>query len=166
MTAAPARLRALARAAGRAITGMPRGARLIVIGVVVLIGFIAVVFPLFATGGAPAAEISGALPETAVAGTPVRVDIAVDNVGDSIIYPVCVALTSSGASLVSGNFQGLDQVDAVGNTVCGGQLTGQETISITLVVSFSHRGTTSVTLVPRQGSSVIGPAFTQTLTVS
>jgi len=34
---------------------------------------------------------------------------------------------------VSANFQGLDQVTARSNRVCGGQLIGQETISVTLV---------------------------------
>lgn len=150
----------------RRIVGMPRGARLAVVGLAVLAGFVGVVVPLFNNGGAPSAEISGALPDTAGAGLPVRVDIALDNVGDSIIYPVCVAISGNGVSLVSANFQGLDQISATGNTVCGGQLTGQETISITLVLTLARQGPTDVSMVPKQGSTVIGPPFTGRIAVS
>lgn len=145
---------------------MPRGARLVAVAIAVAIGFVAVVLPLFSDSGAPQAEIAGALPDTATAGRPVHVDIAVDNVGDGIIYPVCVSLSGSGATLVSGLFQGLDQVAASGNRVCGGQLTGQETISVSLVLTLSRRGSATVQLLPQQGATVIGPAFSATVTVS
>jgi transcriptional regulator GlxA family with amidase domain len=145
---------------------MPRGARLVAVAIAVAVGFIAVVLPLFSDSGAPHAEISGAVPETATAGVPLHVDIALDNVGDSIIYPVCVTLNGDGASLVSAVFQGLDRVAATGNRVCGGQLTGQETISIGLVFTLNHRGSTTLQLVPQQGSTVIGPAFSATVSVS
>jgi hypothetical protein len=156
----------VARRAWQRVVTMPRGARLVVIGLVVAAGFVGVVLPLFSTGGAPAAEISGALPESVGAGSQVRVDIALDNVGDSVIYPVCIALTGTGATLVSGNFQGLDQILGSGNRICGGQLTGQETISITLVLQLNARGVTLVQLVPQQGSTVIGPPLSATVAVS
>lgn len=124
------------------------------------------VLPLFSDSGAPQAEISGALPGSASVGRPVHIDIAVDNVGDSIIYPVCVSVSGGGASLVSALFQGLDQVTATANRVCGGQLTGQETISVGLVLTLNQPGTATVQLVPEQGSTVIGPAFSATVTVS
>jgi hypothetical protein len=153
-----------ARAAGRAVVGMPRSARLAVIGVAIAVAFVAVVLPLFTSGGgAPRAEIAGQLPNSVVAGHQVQMDVAVDNVGDSVIYPVCVALSGSGATLVSANFQGLDQVNATGNRVCGGQLIGQETISVTLVFTLTHRGSTQVSLSPQQGSTVIGPVLSGTV---
>jgi hypothetical protein len=154
------------RAAWHAAVTMPRGARLAVIGVVIAAAFVAVVLPLFSNGGAPQAEIAGQLPNSVAAGHQVQVDIAVDNVGDSIIYPVCVALSGNGATLVSANFQGLDQVNASANRVCGGQLVGQETISITLVFTLTHRGSTQVSLVPQQGATVIGPVFSETVGVT
>ena len=156
-----------ARRGWRAIVTMPRGARLVLVGLAVIAGFAGVVLPLFSNSAAvPRAEIAGQLPETATLGKPVRVDIAVDNVGDGIIYPVCVSLGGNGGTLISANFQGLDQVNATGNRVCGGQLTGQETISITLLISFNHHGTSRVTLTPEQGSTVIGPVFSGTVGVS
>jgi hypothetical protein len=142
---------------------MPRGARVAVIGVAVAVAFVAVVLPLFSNGGAPQAELAGQLPSAVVAGQQVRMDVAVDNVGDSVIYPVCVALSGSGAILVSANFQGLDQVNAAANRVCGGQLIGQETISVTLVFTLTHRGSTQVSLSPEQGSTVIGPVLSGTV---
>jgi hypothetical protein len=148
-----------ARAAGRAVAGMPRSARLAIIAVAVAGAFVAVVLPLFTNGGAPQAEIAGQLPSSVVAGQRVQMDIALDNVGDSVIYPVCVGLSGGGATLVSANFQGLDQVTARSNRVCGGQLIGQETISITLVFTLNHRGSTQVSLSPQQGSTVIGPVL-------
>ncbi|HEY7926190.1 MAG TPA: hypothetical protein VIG86_02080 [Candidatus Dormibacteraeota bacterium] len=160
------RAAAALRAAGRRIVTMPRPARIVLVAIAVAVGFVAVVLPLFSTGGAPRAEITGALPDTATAGRQLRVDIAVDNVGDGSIYPVCVSLSGGGATLVSGLFQGLDQVTATSNRVCGGQLTGQETISISLVLRLDQRGSAIVQLVPEQGSSVIGPAFRATVIVS
>lgn len=145
---------------------MPRGLRLALVGLLIVSGFVAVVVPLFNSGGPPSAEISGALPDKVQVGQQVHVDIALDNVGASIIYPVCVAMTGDGASLLSANFQGLEQVTATNNTVCGGQLTGQETIAITLVMTLNRRGTSDIRLVPQQGSKVIGPAFDGRIAVS
>ena len=145
---------------------MPRGARLALLAVAVAAAFVAVVLPLFSSGGAPQAEIAGQLPMTVTAGQQVRADIAVDNVGDSIINPVCVAMSGNGATLIGANFQGLDQVTARSNRVCGGQLTGQETISVTLVFTLTVHGSAQVSLVPQQGTAVIGPVFTQPVGVT
>ncbi len=145
---------------------MPRGARLVVLTLIVAAGFVGVILPLFNNAGTPMAEISGALPATATAGQRLTVDIAVDNVGDSIISPVCVSLAGPGARLLSANFQGLDSVSATANRVCGGELTGQETISITLVLRLDARGAATVTLTPEQGTTVIGPPFTNSVGVS
>lgn len=144
---------------------MPRGLRLALVGVLIVAGFVAVVVPLFNSGGPPSAEISGSLPDRVATGRPVRVDIALDNVGASIIYPVCVAISGQGVSLQSANFQGLEQVGASHNLVCGGQLTGQETISITLVMTLDRPGAITVTLVPQQGAKVIGPPFSGSIAV-
>ncbi|HEY8674344.1 MAG TPA: hypothetical protein VIO13_00035 [Candidatus Dormibacteraeota bacterium] len=152
-----------ARGAWHAVVTMPRGARLAVIGVVIAAAFVGVVLPLFSNGGAPQAEIAGQLPSSVASGRPVQMDIALDNVGDSIIYPVCVAMTGNGATLVSADFQGIEHVNATANRVCGGQLTGQETISITLVFTLTHRGSTRVSLVPQQGTTVIGPVLSGTV---
>jgi hypothetical protein len=145
---------------------MPRGARLALIALAIAAAFVAVVLPLFSSGGAPQAEIAGQLPLTVAAGQQVRADIAVDNVGDSIINPVCVAMSGTGTTLIGANFQGLDQVTARSNRVCGGQLTGQETISVTLVFTLTDHGSAQVSLVPQQGTTVIGPVFTQTVGVT
>jgi hypothetical protein len=155
-----------ARSARARVAAMPRGVRLLLLAAVVAAGFVVVVLPLFSGGGAPQAEVSGFLPGSAVAGRQVRADIAVDNVGDSIISPVCVAMSGDGARLVSVNFQGLDQIGASGNRACGGQLTAQETISITIVFILDRRGTTDVQVVPQQGGTVIGPGLSTTVTVS
>lgn len=162
----PGRLAARLRPVRQRIASMPRSARLVVIALVVVAGFVSVVLPLFSTSGAPMAEIAGALPTTAGAGRQVTVDVAIDNVGDSIIDPLCVSLTGTGASLVSADFQGLDRVTATANRVCGGQLTGQETISVSVVLRFGSRGTSTVTLTPEQGSTVIGPILTGSVAVS
>jgi hypothetical protein len=154
------------RVAQRAIVTMPRGARLALLAVAIAAAFVAVVLPLFSSGGAPQAEIAGQLPLMVAAGQQVRADIAVDNVGDSIINPVCVAMSGTGATLMGANFQGLDQVTARSNRVCGGQLTGQETISVTLVFTLTIPGSAQVSLVPQQGTTVIGPVFTQTVGVT
>jgi hypothetical protein len=166
MSAPRDRVRGAFRAAGHAVVTMPRGARLLVIGAVIAAAFIGVVVPLFSSGGPPSAEIAGKLPDTVAAGRTVQMDIALDNVGDSIIYPVCVAMSGDGATLSSADFQGLDHVIAAGNRVCGGQLTGQETIGITLQFRLSRRGTTEVRLVPQQGRTVIGPTFSGTVGVT
>jgi hypothetical protein len=153
-------------AAWHRVVTMPRGARLVLVALAVAAGFVGVVTPLFNNGGAPSAEIAGQLPEKVSAGQAAQMDIALDNVGDSIIKPVCVAMSGDGATLASADFQGLDHVIASGNRVCGGQLTGQETIGITLHFTLSHRGTTHLSLVPQQGGTVIGPVFSGTVGVT
>ncbi len=149
-----------------AIVTMPRGARLLLVALAVAGGFVGVVLPLFNNGGAALGELAGQLPDAAVAGQAAKADIAFDNVGDKIINPVCVTMSGDGAVLLSADFQGLDHVPATGNRVCGGQLTGQETIGITLHFTLSHRGSTVVHLVPQQGATVIGPVFSGTVGVS
>lgn len=157
---------AAVRSAWQRVLGMPRAARLVGLALVVAAAFVAVVLPLLSGGGAPQAEIAGSVPATVAVGRQVRADIAVDNVGDSIIAPLCVAISGDGARLVSADFQGIDHVSAVGNRVCGGQLTAQETISMTVVFVITRRGSTDVRLVPQQGATVIGPAFSTTVTSS
>ncbi|MDQ6847648.1 MAG: hypothetical protein M3019_08725 [Candidatus Dormibacteraeota bacterium] len=147
------------RAVWQAIVSMPRPARFLLVALAIAAAFVAVIVPLFSSGGAPRAEIAGQLPQTVAAGHTVQANIALDNVGDSIIYPVCVVMSGDGATLASADFQGLDHVTASGNRVCGGQLTGQETIGITIQFRLSHRGNTEVRLVPQEGNAVIGPAF-------
>nr|MDQ2961512.1 hypothetical protein [Candidatus Dormibacteraeota bacterium] len=157
---------ALARAWQRVIS-MPRALRLLLLVVAIAAAFIGVVVPLFTSGGgAPMAEIAGQLPQTVAAGHPAQADIALDNVGDSIIYPVCIDMSGDGATLSSADFQGLDHVTAHGNRVCGGQLTGQETIGITIQFTLNHRGNALVKLVPQQGGTVIGPVFSETVAVT
>ena len=146
---------------------MPPAVRLLLVAIAIAAAFIGVVVPLFTSGGgAPQAEIAGQLPQSVSAGHTAQADIALDNVGDSIIYPVCVAMSGDGATLASADFQGLDHVVAAGNRVCGGQLTGQETIAITIRFTLSHRGSTEVRLVPQQGNTVIGPVFSETVGVT
>ncbi len=145
---------------------MPRGARLLLVALAVAGGFAGVVLPLFNNGGLASAEIAGQYPSTVVAGQTAQMDIAFDNVGDSVITPVCVTMSGDGAALASADFQGLDHVPATGNRVCGGQLTGQETIGITLHFTLSHHGTARVRLLPQQGARVIGPAFDGTVGVT
>ncbi len=96
---------------------MPRGVRLLLVALAVVGGFIGVVGPLFQNGGAASAEIAGQLPDTVSAGQAAQADIALDNVGDSIIDPVCVSMSGDGATLASADFQGLDHVTATA-TAC------------------------------------------------
>ncbi|MBJ7593325.1 MAG: hypothetical protein JF886_00445 [Candidatus Dormibacteraeota bacterium] len=166
MSGTSSRARGALRAVWHAIVTMPRPARFLLVALAAAAAFVAVIVPLFSSGGAPRAEIAGQLPQTVAAGHTVQANIALDNVGDSIIYPVCVVMSGDGATLASADFQGLDHVTASGNRVCGGQLTGQETIGITIQFRLSHRGNTHVQLVPQQGNAVIGPAFAGTVGVT
>jgi hypothetical protein len=159
-------MRTRLRGAWHRVVTMPRGARLLLVALAVAGGFIGVIVPLFNNGGAPSAEIAGELPTTVMAGHTASIDIAFDNVGDSIINPVCVSMSGDGAVLASADFQGLDHVTATANRVCGGQLTGQETIGITLHVTLGQRGIAQVRLVPQQGTTVIGPALSGTVGVT
>ncbi len=156
----------LPRRVWRGLVRLPLVARLALLVLAVIAAFAAVVLPLFSGGGPPHAEIAGLLPSTVLSGSHVRADIALDNTGDSIIFPLCVTMSGEGAELLSADFQGLDVVAASRNRVCGGQLTGQETISITLVFRLTRPGASSIRLVPQQGSAVIGPAFTSIVTAT
>ncbi|MHB8719489.1 MAG: hypothetical protein ACYDAC_11450 [Candidatus Dormibacteria bacterium] len=153
-------------AAGRALADLPRGFRLVLLAAVVAAGFLGIIVPLFQNVGVPQAEVSGLVPSTVPVGSTISADLAIDNVGDPVITPICLSLSGSGVTLVSADFQGLETLQASANRVCGGSLTGQETISVTVRLRFAARGATTVSLYPAQGNATIGPAFTTRVQVS
>jgi hypothetical protein len=131
------------------------------------VAFTATVLPLFITGGAPKAEIAGSVPGDAVAGQQMFLDLAVDNTGTSIIHPVCIGVTSDRPVIVQkAVFQGLDTVAFSDGRVCGGELTGQETASVRIVIVPQSTGTLHLDLTPSQGSRTIGPVVHRTVQVA
>jgi hypothetical protein len=135
----------------------PRPFVLAGVAVAVLGGFFVVVAPLFNAGGAPTAELAGAIPAHAHANAPVEIDVGLDNTGTSLLRPVCVQASVSGPLTADhAVFQGLDTVPFRGGTACGGALGGQETISIKLYLRPSGTGTASVAFTPSQGDAPLG----------
>ena len=169
MDRTPGWLRAAAdrlRAFGRWLGALPRGYRLILLAAIVVAGFVGIIVPLFQNVGDPEAQVAALVPSVAMVGSTVNADLAIDNIGDPVITPICLSLTAPGVTMLSATFQGLETLQASGNRVCGGSLTGQETISVTVRLRFDAKGTTTVSLYPAQGSVTIGPAFSTQVTVS
>jgi hypothetical protein len=149
------------------LRGNPRPFVLICVGLVILGGFLAVVAPLFNTGGAPSAQVAGAFPEHATAGKPFEVDIALDNQGDSVLQRSCIeADVSKTVTPDYAIFQGVDTQRFNGNTVCGGALTGQETISIRMFLTASAPGVVQISLLPVEGSQVLGSGLSGQMRVA
>jgi len=159
-------LNARLKAFGSWVGALPRGYRLLALAAIVTAGFVGIVVPLFENVGDPQAEVSGLVPSTATAGSTITADLAIDNIGDPVITPICLTMSAPGVTLISATFQGLETFQASANRVCGGSLTGEETISVTVQLRFNTRGTTTVSLSPAQGSTTIGPAFTTQVEVS
>lgn len=152
------------RRAGRWFLQLPRLVHVALVCAAGSLAFIAVVLPLFKVGGPARAEIAGQIPPQGHG--QVSIDVALDNVGDAIIYPVCIGLSPGDATLVSAVFQGLDHVTARDNRVCGGQLTAQETISVVVVIRLPPSGPVALTLTPMQGDRPIGAPLIGSLTAS
>lgn len=135
--------------------------------VLVAIAFSATVLPLFVTGGPAKAEIAGSVPTDATAGQQMFLDLAVDNTGTSIIHPVCIAVSSDlPVTVQQATFQGLDTVRFSEGRLCGGELTGQETASVRVVIVPKVAGTLHLALTPAQAGTSIGPVVRRTVHVA
>jgi hypothetical protein len=160
-TSPPGRLRA-------AFDRVPARMRLL-IGFLVLFGvaFSAAILPLFTLKGQLRAEIAGMESSNGVAGRPLTLDLGIDNVGDRAISPLCLAATFDGPVEVRNVvFQGLDTIPFRNGRACGGQLSGQETISATMTLVPHQAGTLHLRLVAAQGTQAIGPVVTRTIEVA
>jgi hypothetical protein len=136
-------------------------------GLILIGGFTAVVVPLLTGGGAVRGEVAGVIPGSATLGTPLEVPVAVDNTSGSTIAPVCVAATfDRPVHVTEARFQGLDIVPFHDGRACGGRLSGQETVSVVLVLVPAETGTVHVTLAVAEGSRVIGPPLRGTINVA
>jgi hypothetical protein len=142
----------------------------LLIGFLVLFGiaFSATVLPLFtSSGGQVRAEVAGSVPSAAVAGQPMFLDLAVDNTSSSIIHPLCLALSFDAPVAVQQVvFQGLDTVPFRDGRACGGDLSGQETASVRVVLVPQTAGTLHLQLVTAQGAREIGPTVHRTVAVA
>jgi len=142
----------------------------LLVGFVVLfaIAFSATILPLItSTGGRVRAEVAGSVPSDAVAGQPMFLDLAIDNTSGSIIHPLCLAISFDAPVTVrSVVFQGLDSVPFRDGRACGGDLSGQETVSLRAVLVPHRAGTLHLRLVAAQGSQSIGPVVERDVAVA
>jgi len=129
--------------------------------------FAGVVLPLLLNNGPVAAEIAGRLPATAVSGRDLNVEIAINNTGDRLLSPVCLAVSSAPAVRVKQVvFQGIDTVVPSNGVACGGRLTTQETISVEIRILPGPPGNLDITISPTNGGAPIGPSLRGTVTVT
>jgi len=136
-------------------------------GIVAAGGFAAVVLPLLTGGGQVRGEVAGRIPGSATVGRPLEVPVAIDNTSGSTISPVCVAATfDRRVEVTEARFQGLDIVPFRNGRACGGNLSGQETVSVVLVLVPLERGPVHVALAVAEGTRVIGPPLRGTITVA
>jgi len=141
----------------------------VVIGFLALfaVAFSATILPLLTAGGKVSGEVAGSVPSSAVVGQPMFLDLAIDNTSGSLIRPVCIAAGFDLAVTVQQVvFQGLDSVPFRDGRACGGELTGQETASLRVVLVPHAAGTLHVTLVVAQGTQDIGPVLRRSVDVS
>ena len=139
------------------------------LGLLLLFGvaFCLAILPLFMLKGTLRAEIAGMQSSTGVAGQPTTVDLGIDNVGDRAISPVClVASFDAPVAVQQVVFQGLDSVAFKDGRACGGELSGQQTISVKLTFVPQQAGTVHLRLVAAQGSKEIGPAVMRSVEVA
>jgi len=151
-----------------AVERVPPRMRL-VIGFLLLFGFAfaAAIAPLFMLKGTLRAEIAGMQSSTAVAGQATTIDLGIDNVGDRLISPVCLAATfDAPVDVQHVTFQGLDTVQFHDGRACGGELSGGQTIAVTMTFVPHRAGTMHVRLVAAQGTREIGPVVTRDVEVA
>ena len=142
----------------------PRPFLLALAGVVVLGGFFVVVAPLFNAGGAPMAEVAGAIPSSAPVGRVLEVDVGLDNTGTSYLNPICLRAAVAGPLRADHVvFQNLDTVPFKNGVACGGALGSQETISVRIYLQPTGAGTADVTFIPLQGDAPLGGMLSGTI---
>lgn len=145
----------------------PKPLVVIAIAVCLLAVFFVVVAPLFDTSGAPSAELAGLVPSQAVAGRQLEIDVGLDNVGYSLINPVCVRASTSGPLHADyAIFQGLDRENFKNGGACGGSLNGQDDISVQVFLTPTAAGRGTVALSPAEGGRDVGSALSGTLQIS
>lgn len=128
--------------------------------------FFAVVYPLVHNTGPRAAELAGSIPSSAVVNQTLTMDVSVDNTGDRLINPVCLAASfDRPVDVTSVTFQGLDTVTARNGRACGGQLSTQETISIKIRVVPRQAGSVHAQVVVAQQDTTIGRPLQGTISV-
>jgi hypothetical protein len=152
----------------RAFMRVPPRMRLIIgFFLLFVVAFGAAVAPLFTQNGILRAEVAGALPSTAVVGQATTADLGIDNTGDRVIKQLCIAASFDlSVDVTSVTFQNLDTVPFRDGRACGGQLGGQETVSVRLMFVPKQAGTLHALLVAAQGGKDIGPAITRSVEVT
>ena len=135
---------------------------------IVIGGLFGTVIPLITTGGAVRAEVAGQLPQQLTAGVGIEQPLALDNTSTGVIKRTCllVELDPPGVLAVPEvRFQGLDTEPVSGGRACGGQLSGQEVISLRTRLVALRPGTVRVRLTAGDGGRPIGPSLSRTVTV-
>jgi hypothetical protein len=144
----------------------PRPLILAAIAVAAIAVFFVVVAPLFSFGGAPMAEIAGSIPSSARSDVALEIDVGLDNVGTSIIDPVCLEASITGPLAADhALFQGLDNVPFRAGRACGGSLNGQETISVRVFLRPTGEGRATLSLVPTRDATAVGSALSGTVDI-
>jgi hypothetical protein len=129
--------------------------------------FSSTILPLFLLKSTDRAEIAGMQSSTGVLGRATTIDLGIDNVGDTLISPICLSvLFDLPVQVQKVVFQGLDTVQLTDGRACGGALSGQETISVQMTLVPQQAGTVHVRLVASKGAREIGPAVVRTLEVA
>jgi hypothetical protein len=126
------------------------------------------VIPLITTGGAARAEVSGQIPPQLIAGQEVEQPLALDNTSGGVIKRTCLLVELDPAGVVEipeVRFQGLDTEPVRGGRACGGQLSGQEVISLRARLVALQPGTVRVRLVAGDDGRPIGPPLSRTVSV-
>jgi hypothetical protein len=139
-----------------------------VFATIVIGGVFGTIVPLLTTGGTPRAEVSGQLPHQLTAGEALEQPLALDNTSGGVIKHTCllVGLDPAGILAVTAvRFQGLDTEPVSGGMACGGQLSGQEVISLRARLVALRPGTVRVRLVAGEDGRPIGPPLSRTVTV-
>ena len=139
-----------------------------VFATIVIGGLFGTVIPLITTGGAARAEVSGQLPQRLAAGQEVEQPLALDNTSGGVIKRTCLLVQLDPAGIVDipeVRFQGLDTEQVSGGQACGGQLSGQEVISLRARLVALRPGTVRIRLIAGDQGRPIGPPLSRTLTV-
>ena len=149
------------------VGAVPFPVKVVIAIAAVITGFFVVVAPLFNNSGPAIAEMNGQLP-TSLKGSPNNIlDLDIDNTGFSIIKPLCVGVSASpGVVLKSVTFQGLETIPFTGGKACGGELTGQESISIDIAVDLHSVSSATLRITPLQGDNAVGSALSGTILVT
>lgn len=132
----------------------------VVLLVGVAVAVVLLLVPAVSSGTQGGVAMGGAMPQSAIKGVPLTLDLAVDNSYGSTLDPLCLSVgPRRNFNATAATVQGIDKLTFHNNRACGEELVAGEDVSVTVTVVPQFTGTLPLTIgvVTPSGTEVGSP---------